>query len=88
MALAVAALGLVRLRVDTNHINFFSRNHPLGQSAAVIDSKLAGIYTFQVLLEGPPDSLKRPDALARMDRLRRSFAALRSCGRSRRSPTT
>jgi hypothetical protein len=27
------SLGIFRLRVDTNHINFFSRNHPLGQSA-------------------------------------------------------
>jgi predicted RND superfamily exporter protein len=66
---AVATLGLLRLRVDTNHINFFSAQHPLGQSAAIIDTKLAGIYTFQIFLEGPPDSLKQPDALQRMDRL-------------------
>ncbi len=36
----VAALGILRLRVDTNHINFFSARHPLGQSAAVIDKEL------------------------------------------------
>lgn len=65
----VATLGLLRLRVDTNHINFFSPRHPLGESAAIIDTKLSGIYTFQILLEGPPDSLAQPDALARMDRL-------------------
>ena len=29
----VAALGILRLRVDTNHINFFAASHPLGQSA-------------------------------------------------------
>jgi len=65
----LAAAGLLRLRVDTNHINFFSPDHPLGRSAAVIDQKLSGIYTFQILLEGPADSLRAPDALARMDRL-------------------
>jgi predicted RND superfamily exporter protein len=74
MAIAVlltvlSVAGLLRLRIDTNHINFFSRTHPLGQSAEVIDAKLSGIYSFQVFLEGPPDSLKQPDALQRMDRL-------------------
>ncbi len=65
----IAAMGILKLRVDTNHINFFSSSHPLSQSAAVIDSQLAGVYSFQIMLEGPPDSLKTPDALGRMDRL-------------------
>jgi hypothetical protein len=65
----VAALGMMRLRVDTNHINFFSGGHPLSESAAVIDSQLAGVYSFQIMLEGPPDSLKTPDALRRMEAL-------------------
>jgi uncharacterized protein len=65
----IALLGIKDLRVDTNHINFFSADHPLGQSARVIDNELSGIYSFQILLEGPAESLGRPDALQRMDRL-------------------
>jgi uncharacterized protein len=65
----LASLGILRLRVDTNHISFFSANHPLGQSAAVIDKELGGVYSFQIMLEGPPESLKTPDALQRVDRL-------------------
>jgi uncharacterized protein len=65
----LAGAGLARLRVDTNHINFFSPRHPLGESAAVIDGKLSGIYTFQILFEGPADSIRQPDILSRMDRL-------------------
>jgi predicted RND superfamily exporter protein len=65
----VTAFGIAKLRVDTNHISFFSASHPLGQSAAVIDRELAGVYSFQIMLEGPPDSLKTPDALQRLDRL-------------------
>ena len=42
----VAALGIRDLHVDTNHINFFSPNHPLGQSARVINEELSGIYSF------------------------------------------
>jgi len=44
----------------------------------VIDGQLGGIYVFQVLLEGPPDSMKDPDALARMDRLERDLRTLPS----------
>jgi predicted RND superfamily exporter protein len=65
----VAAFGMLRLRVDTNHINFFSPDHPLGQSAAVIDKQLSGVYSFQIMLEGPPDSMQTPDTLQRMNRL-------------------
>jgi predicted RND superfamily exporter protein len=72
----IAALGVLKLRVDTNHINFFSPKHPLGVSSAVIDTKLAGIYSFQVLLEGPPDSMKQPEVLRRMDELRAELRKL------------
>lgn len=64
-----AVAGLTQVRVETNHIAFFADSHPLTQAARVIDEKLAGIYTFQILLEGPPESLRDPDVLRRMGRL-------------------
>jgi hypothetical protein len=76
IATAAAAAGVTRLRVDTNHINFFSPRHPLGQSAEVIDTRLGGIYTFQVFFEGPPESIRQPDVLARMDRLETELRTL------------
>jgi len=72
----LALAGMMRLRVDTNHINFFSERHELYTSAKVMDNRLAGIYTFQVFLEGAPDSMQQPDVLKRMDRLGQSLAAL------------
>jgi predicted RND superfamily exporter protein len=71
-----AAAGLSKLRVDTNHINFFAKTHPLSTSAAVIDTRLSGIYNFQVMLEGPPDSIKQPDTLRRMDALTQELEKL------------
>jgi predicted RND superfamily exporter protein len=68
-----AALGILRLKVDTNHINFFSSSHPLGASARVIDRELSGVYSFQIMLEGPPDSLTSPDALQRIERLQQQL---------------
>jgi predicted RND superfamily exporter protein len=67
---AVCLAGVQWLRVDTNQINFFAEDHPLSRSAAVIDRELSGIYSFNVMLEGPPDSLNTPDALQRMEALR------------------
>ena len=69
--MVLAAIGAVRLRVDTNHINFFAESHPLHQSAVVVDQQLSGVYSFNVLLEGPPDSMKSPVAMQRMEELRR-----------------
>jgi hypothetical protein len=68
--MAIAAAGVSRLRVDTNHINFFAEEHPLHRSAKVIDEELSGIYSFNILLEGQPESLRSPDALQRMEELR------------------
>ena len=68
--LGVSVAGIRWLRVDTNHINFFAEQHPIHQSARVIDEQLSGIYSFNVLLEGEPDSMKSPDALRRMEALR------------------
>ncbi|HEV8319058.1 MAG TPA: MMPL family transporter [Vicinamibacterales bacterium] len=72
----VAMAGMTRLHVDTNHINFFSERHPLHRSADVIDRELSGVYSFNVLLEGPPDSMKSPDALRRMERLQEELRRL------------
>jgi uncharacterized protein len=74
--LVVASVGITRLRVDTNHINFFADDHPIHRSAVVIDEKLSGIYSFNVLLEGPAESMKTPDALQRMEQLRVRLEAL------------
>lgn len=76
VVVTIAGLGIARLKVDTNHINFFSERHELYKSAQVIDTHLAGIYTFQIFLEGAPDSIQQPDVLQRMDRLSRQLETL------------
>jgi predicted RND superfamily exporter protein len=70
LAMLTAAAGTWWLRVDTNHVNFFAEDHPIHLSAGIIDEQLSGIYSFNILLEGEPDSMKTPDALARMEELR------------------
>jgi predicted RND superfamily exporter protein len=72
----VMAVGLARLRVDTNHVAFFKPGHPIHDSAELMDRELSGIYSFQVLLEGPPESLRAPDVLRRIDALRERLEGL------------
>jgi hypothetical protein len=67
LVLVAAVTGVLRLRVDTNHVNFFAPGHPLHESADLMDRELAGIYSFNVMLDGPPESIARPDVMARMD---------------------
>ena len=74
--MAIGGVGMIWLHVDTNHINFFATDHPLHRSADVIDRELSGIYSFNVLLEGEPDSMKTPDAMRRMEELRMRLQGL------------
>jgi predicted RND superfamily exporter protein len=69
-AMALSTAGIAWLRVDTNHVNFFATDHPLARSARVIDNELSGIYNFNILFEGEPDSMKSPGTLRRMEDLR------------------
>lgn len=76
LIVVVSAAGVLRLRVDTNHIAFFKPGHPVHDSAALMDRELSGIYSFQVLLEGEPESLRTPAALQRIDTLRERLEQL------------
>ena len=77
LLLSIASIGgIMRLRVDTNHINFFSARHPLSQSARLIDGKLSGVYGFQVFFEGAAESMRDPAVLGRVDALGKAIGKL------------
>jgi hypothetical protein len=76
IVLVVSLVGISQLRVSTNHIEFFPEHSPLARSARLIDDRLAGVYSFEVILEGPADTFKDPEILARMDELAQQMEAL------------
>ena len=76
LVVLVSIAGVLRLRVDTNHINFFSWQHPLSQSARLIDEQLSGVYGFQVFFEGPAESMRDPAVLSRVDALGKAIGVL------------
>ena len=63
VVLVAAIAGILRLRASTNHIEFFHEENPLHRSALLIDEKLAGIYSFEVILEGEAETFKDPALL-------------------------
>ena len=65
--MVAAVAGIFHLRVSTNHIEFFPEENPLHRSALLIDEKLAGIYSFEVILEGEPETFKDPAMLRRVE---------------------
>ena len=85
------SLGICDLHVDTNHINFFSPDHPLAQSARRDRPASSRASTAsRSCWRGRPSRCSTPDALQRMDRLENELRqaaerARRSIGRRLRA---
>ncbi len=63
-----AGTGIYFLKVDTNLVHFFPKNHPIRQGANVINENFGGTQTLSILVHGDikdPDLLKRVDAYAK-----------------------
>jgi hypothetical protein len=76
VVVTVAVAGMFRLRVSTNHVEFFAEDSSLARSARLIDAQLAGIYSFEVVLEGSPDRFKDPELLRRVDAFARRIESM------------
>ncbi len=60
----ISGIGIIFLRVDSNVVNFFPKNHPIQVGSRIIDENFGGIQTLSLLVEG---DLKDPDLLKRMN---------------------
>jgi predicted RND superfamily exporter protein len=62
----LVAIGISRLEIDTNAINYFPEDHPLAVSSRVADRYFGGSVTFSVIIAG---DIKHPAVLRRLDDL-------------------
>jgi predicted RND superfamily exporter protein len=79
-----AALGVARLRVETNVLAELPPASELAKATRAIDRSLGGVNAFEVLLEGPPGAFRRlgplrglaalEAALARIDGVRKTIS--------------
>lgn len=66
----VAAPFISRVEVESNVLAFFSKDHPLTQHTRLIETKLSGVTSLEIVLRGDGiDSLQRVDTLKAMREL-------------------
>lgn len=70
LALALACLGLARLEVGVNPVEYFRRDDPLRRATERVDATLGGTASIELQLEAPGAGLERPAVLARVAALR------------------
>ncbi len=70
VVLVISLIGITKLKRETNSIEFFKKTSPFRISLEFIEKKLTGTFSLEILFEGPPDSLKDPAVLAKVEDLR------------------
>lgn len=74
--LALAALGIARIRVETQPAGDLPASKPSIQGLRVVERELAGFFVLELELDGPPGAFGEPWALQEIDRLQRHVAGL------------
>ncbi len=69
---ALLALGTLKLQVEPSMTEYLKSDSPVRQAANVIDERLAGSSSIELLLEGPPGSFEDASVLREIDRLQNS----------------
>ena len=70
VVLAVSVLGMSKLKRETNSIEFFKKSSDIRVALEFIEENLTGVFSLEVILEGPPDSVKEPEVLRKVEELR------------------
>ncbi|MBW1683505.1 MAG: RND family transporter [Deltaproteobacteria bacterium] len=66
----LSALGIARLRVDSNFLNEFSEDEPIRVATHYVDEIMGGTYSFVYLFDsGAPEGIKSPEFLREIERL-------------------
>ena len=69
----LVAVGIMRVRVDTNTVHYFPEEHPIQVASKIADKHFGGSTTFSVVLQG---DIKHPAALRRLGDLEQKLEAL------------
>ena len=75
-AFAFGVVGLSRIQVNDNPVKWFKESHPLRVADSVMNRLFGGTYMAYVVIEGnAPDAVKRPEAVAYIDRMQQDLEA-------------
>ncbi len=70
---ALVALGTLKVQVEPSMTEYLKPDSPVRQAADIIDERLAGSSSIELLLEGPPGSFEDATVLREIDRLQNSI---------------
>ncbi len=75
LVLLVSLAGMSMLKRESNAIEFFKKSSEVRTSLDFIEKNLTGIFSVEILLKGPPDSMKDPEVLHQVEKLREIIGA-------------
>jgi uncharacterized protein len=78
----LAVAGLPRLTTEMNARDYWSNKTEIGQDLRIFEQHFPSTTTISVLLEGPPGSMKTPQAFALTSGLQQTMAAQEGVGRT------
>lgn len=81
-AALLAFAGLPRLTTEINAHDYWSEKTHVGQDQRMFERHFPSTTTVSVLLEGPPGSMKTPEALALMNGLEAAMRSVHGVGRT------
>jgi predicted RND superfamily exporter protein len=62
-----AIYGITQIVVETDMLRFFKKSNPLRQAYEFVESRIGGYNPLEVVIEGEPDALKKPEVLKKID---------------------
>lgn len=65
--LILASFGIMKLQTSTNYYEFFPKDSPINKAAELINTKLSGNRTLEILIEGEENALIQPKILKKIE---------------------
>lgn len=66
LLLVVSVVGISRIVVNDNPVNWFKVDHPLRQADTIMNNHMGGTYMSHLVFEGEADSFKEPEVVTYM----------------------
>lgn len=79
VVVGIAAIGTIRVRVDTNPINYYDEDAPVARSATLVNDKFGGSTALSMVIEG---DVKDPGVLAELDHLQQKLEEMEDVGQT------